>query len=175
MPLVLPREEEVENIFSRILASDSACERLYETFYNHISDDNRESDIDVHHFVEVLLNAYKNGDVSALLLELCNRSMFDLLKESYLIPKRFHGKAGENPILLTDPDGKLLDDKKDVVNKHEYKKFCEIYEHHHAAPRSKIYLADGYYTDGMNIDEKHENRKRGILVLYALPDTKKRC
>ena len=25
----------------------------------------------------------------------------------------------------------------------------------------------------MNIDEKHENRKRGILVLYALPDTKK--
>ncbi len=47
----------------------------------------------MHHFVEVLLNAYKNGDVSALLLELCNRSMFDLLKESYLIPKRFHGKA----------------------------------------------------------------------------------
>lgn len=178
MPLVLPREEEVENVFSRILASDSACERLYETFYNHISDDNRESDIDVHHFVEVLLNAYKNGDVSALLLELCNRSMFDLLKESYLIPKRFHGKAGENPILLTDPDGKLLDDKKDVVNKHEYKKFCEIYEQHHAAPRSKIYLADGYdlvryYTDGMNIEEKHENRKRGILALYALPDTKK--
>ena len=178
MPLVLPREEEVENVFSRILASDSACERLYETFYNHISDDNRESDIDVHHFVEVLLNAYKNGDVSALLLELCNRSMFDLLKESYLIPKRFHGKAGENPILLTNPDGRLLDDKKNVVNKHEYKKFCEIYEHHHAAPRSKIYLADGYdlvryYTDGMNIEEKHENRKRGILVLYALPDTKK--
>jgi len=25
--------------------------------------------------------------------------MFDLLKEAYLIPKRFHGKAGENPIL----------------------------------------------------------------------------
>lgn len=178
MSLVLPREKEVENIFSRILASDSACERLYETFYNHISDDNRESDINVHHFVEVLLNAYKNGDVSALLLELCNRSMFDLLKESYLIPKRFHGKAGENPILLTDPEGNLLEDKMDLVNKHEYKKFREVYEHHHVAPRSKIYLADGYdlvryYTDGMNIDEKHENRKRGILILYALPDTKK--
>ena len=58
------------------------------------------------------MNAYKNGDVSALLLELCHRSMFDLLKEAYLIPKRFHGKAGENPILLTDADGKLLADKR---------------------------------------------------------------
>ena len=134
MPLVLPREEEVENIFSRILASDSACERLYETFYNHISDDNRESDIDVHHFVEVLLNAYKNGDVSALLLELCNRSMFDLLKESYLIPRRFHGKAGENPILLTDPDGKLLDDKMWSIsmNTKSFVKYMSIIMRHHA-------------------------------------------
>ena len=37
--------------------------------------------------------------------------MFDLLKESYLIPKRFHGKNGENPVLLTDPDGNLLKSK----------------------------------------------------------------
>ena len=124
------------------------------------------------------MNAYKNGDVSALLLELCHRSMFDLLKEAYLIPKRFHGKAGENPILLTDADGKLLADKKNLVSKHEYKKFQEIYHAHDAAPRSKLYLADGYdlvryYTSDMNIKEKHENKERGILLLYALPDTKK--
>ena len=25
----------------------------------------------------------------------------------------------------------------------------------------------------MNIEEKHENKERGILLLYALPDTKK--
>ena len=155
MALVLPREEEVEKIFSRILSSDDCCERLLDTFYDHLDDENRYVDPDSHHFAEVLLNAYKNGDVSALLLELCHRSMFDLLKEAYLIPKRFHGKAGENPILLTDADGKLLADKKNLVSKHEYKKFQEIYHAHDAAPRSKLYLADGYdlvryYTSDMN-------------------------
>ena len=100
MSLVLPREEEVENIFSRILSSKQSCERLMETFYDHLCDDNRYMDPDPHHFAEVLLNAYKNGDVSALLLELCNRSMFDLLKESYLIPRRFHGNAGRIPFFL---------------------------------------------------------------------------
>ena len=178
MALVLPREEEVEKIFSRILSSDDCCERLLDTFYDHLDDENRYVDPDSHHFAEVLLNAYKNGDVSALLLELCHRSMFDLLKEAYLIPKRFHGKAGENPILLTDADGKLLAGKKNLVSKHEYKKFQEIYHAHDAAPRSKLYLADGYdlvryYTSDMNIKEKHENKERGILLLYALPDTKK--
>ena len=178
MSLVLPREEEVENMFSRILSSEESCERLLETFYNHLCDDNRVTDLNPQHFAEVLLTAYKNGDVSALLLEICNRSMFDLLKEAYLIPKRFHGKAGENPVLLTDADGNLLEDKKELVPKHEYKKFCEIYNAHSPAPRSKLYLADGYdlvryYTSGMNICEKQENRERGILILYALPDTKK--
>ena len=104
--------------------------------------------------------------------------MFDLLKESYLIPRRFHGKCGENPVLLTDVDGDLLEEEKAVVSKHEYKKFREIYQMHKAAPRSKLYLADGYnlvryYTSGMNICEKQENKERGILILYALPDTKK--
>ena len=178
MALVLPREEEVENMFSRILSSEESCERLMETFYDHLCDDKREMDADPQHFAEVLLNAYKNGDVSALLLELCNRSMFDLLKEAYLIPRRFHGKSGENPVLLTDAEGNLLPDKSDKVTRHEYKKFHEIYEAHHAAPRSKLYLADGYhlvryYTTGMQICEKQEDKERGILILYALPDTKK--
>ena len=46
MSLVLPREEEVEKMFSRILASRDACERLSETFYNHLCDDNRFIDSD---------------------------------------------------------------------------------------------------------------------------------
>ena len=158
MSLVLPREEEVEKMFSRILASRDACERLSETFYNHLCDDNRFIDSDPGHFAEVMLKAYENGDVSAVLLELCNRSMFDLLKEAYLIPKRFHGKTGENPVLLTDINGKVLNTKQSVV--------------------SKLYLADGYdmvryYTEHMNIEEKMEKRERGILILYAMPDTKK--
>ena len=88
------------------------------------------------------------------------------------------GKNGENPVLLTDVDGNLLNDKADLVSRHEYKKFHEIYQAHHAAPRSKLYLADAddlvrYYTSGMDICENAENRERGILILYALPDTKK--
>ena len=49
---------------------------------------------------------------------------------------------------------------------------------HPAAPRSKLYLADGYdlvryYTHDMEIAECKEKKERGILILYALPDTKK--
>lgn len=178
MPYVLPKEKETEKIFSRILSSQESCERLSEVFYSHLYDDNRYIDPDPRHLAEVLLTSYQNGDVSAVLLEVCRRSMFDLLKEAYVIPKRFHGKSGENPVLLTDEKGELLQDKIDFVSKHEYKKFCEVYHMHHAAPRSRLYLADGYdlvrsYTKHMDICEKKENRERGFLILYALPDTKK--
>ena len=178
MSLVLPREKEVEQIFSRILSSEGACQRLSETFYDHLLDDNRNVDPDPHHLAQVLLTAYQNGDVSAVLLELCNRSLFDLLKESYLIPRRFHGKAGKNPVLLTKKDGTLLEGKDQEVSRHEYKKFLEVFQSHPSVPESSLYLADGYeltrqYTEGMAIQERKEAKKRGIFVLYALPDTKK--
>lgn len=108
MSTVLPREEAVETIFSKILASPEASGRLSGVFYDHIDDDHRLTDNDRDHFLQVLFHAYQNGDISALLLELCGRSMFDLLREAYLIPKKFHGKAGENPVLLTDAAGELL-------------------------------------------------------------------
>lgn len=176
MSLVLPKEEASEEIFSRILTSREACRRLRDVFYEHLGEDELEQDQSPEHLAEVLFQAYRNGDVSAVLLELCNRSMFDLLREAYLIPKRFHGKSGENPVLLTDVDGKLLKEKKTLVSRHEFEKFKEVYETHSCAPRSKIYLADGYdlvryFTHDMEICEKKENRKRGIFVLYALPDT----
>ena len=152
MPTVLPKENEVEQFFSRIMASEGACERLSNVLYDHLSDDDMQIDPDPEHLVQVLLTAYTNGDISALLLELCGRSLFDLLREAYLIPKRFHGKAG--------------------------KKFRDVYKNHSCAPRSKLYLADGYdlmrvYTDGMNIKEKRVDKRRGVLILYALPDTVK--
>ncbi|URW85338.1 DUF4866 domain-containing protein [Blautia wexlerae] len=97
MSTVLPREEAVETIFSKILASPEASGRLSGVFYDHIDDDHRLTDNDRDHFLQVLFHAYQNGDISALLLELCGRSMFDLLREAYLIPKKFHGKAGREP------------------------------------------------------------------------------
>ena len=104
MPTVLPKENEVEQFFSRIMASEGACQRLSNVLYDHLSDDDMQTDPDPEHLVQVLLTAYTNGDISALLLELCGRSLFDLLREAYLIPKRFHGKAGKNPELLTTPE-----------------------------------------------------------------------
>ena len=170
MSTVLPREEAVETIFSKILASPEASGRLSGVFYDHIDDDHRLTDNDRDHFLQVLFHAYQNGDISALLLELCGRSMFDLLREAYLIPKKFHGKAGENPVLLTDAAGGLLPGEK--VSAREYAKFKETYEHHECAPRSALYLADGYdlvrtYTEGLNITEEKDNRKRGVLALGA--------
>ena len=178
MPTVLPKENEVEQFFSRIMASEGACERLSNVLYDHLSDDDMQTDPDPKHLVQVLLTAYTNGDISALLLELCGRSLFDLLREAYLIPKRFHGKAGKNPELLTTPEGDVIEEKKKLVTKHEFEKFRDVYKNHSCAPRSKLYLADGYdlmrvYTDGMNIKEKRVDKRRGVLILYALPDTVK--
>ena len=105
MPTVLPKENEVEQFFSRIMASEGACERLSSVLYDHLSDDDMQ----------------------------------------------------------TDPDPKHL---------------VQVYKNHSCAPRSKLYLADGYdlmrvYTDGMNIKEKRVDKRRGVLILYALPDTVK--
>lgn len=71
-----------------------------------------------------------------------------------------------------------LKEKKKLVTKHEFEKFRDVYKNHSCAPRSKLYLADEYdlmrvYTDGMNIKEKRVDKRRGVLILYALPDTVK--
>ncbi len=39
MPTVLPKENEVEQFFSRIMASEGAYERLSSVLYDHLSDD----------------------------------------------------------------------------------------------------------------------------------------
>ena len=93
-----------------------------------------------------------------------------------LIPRKFHGKAGENPVLLTNVEGKLLKDVGKMVSAHDYGKFKETFDRHECVPRSRLYLADGYdivrsYTDGLEIKEEKEECQRGILILYALPDT----
>ena len=130
MKTVLPREQAVEDIFSKILASPEASRRLREVFYQYLDDEHMLVDEDPDHFLQVLFHAYQNGDVSALLLELCGKSMFDLLREAYLIPRKFHGKAGENPVLLTNVEGKLLKDVGKMVSAHDYGKFKETFDRH---------------------------------------------
>ena len=97
MKTVLPREQAVEDIFSRILASPEASGKLWEVFYQYL-DDEHIWWMRIRTTLQVLFHAYQNGDVSALLLELCGKSMFDLLREAYRIQRKFHGKAGERPV-----------------------------------------------------------------------------
>ena len=130
MQTVLPREEEVEAIFSQILAFPDSCKKLMDVFYDAMDDNHLLESDDPKHFSKVLFYAYQNGDVTALLLKLCGKSMFDLLRDAYLIPKKFHGKAGMNPVLLTNPDGELLPAAKKIVSGKEsivnLKKFIRI-------------------------------------------------
>lgn len=99
------------------------------------------------------------------------KSTFDILREAYLVPKHFHGKSGENPVILTDVQGELLKDCKPVVSKHDYLKFKEILNNHACAPRSSLYLADGYdmhrsYKQGLEVKTIKVNRKRGRLTFH---------
>ena len=67
MSTVLPREEAVETIFSKILASPEASGRLSGVFYDHIDDDHRLTDNDRDHFLQVLFHAYLPSSVIFLL------------------------------------------------------------------------------------------------------------
>ena len=80
MQTVLPREEAVEGVISKVLESQEACDRLNEVFYEHLENYQEINDDGDRHFAEVLLQAY--GDVSALLLELCGGSKFALLRDA---------------------------------------------------------------------------------------------
>ncbi len=50
--------------------------------------------------------------LSAFMMAVCNNSVFDLLRNSFLIPIRFNDKGVENPIFLTDENGKFLDESR---------------------------------------------------------------
>ena len=90
MPTIFPREEKAEQLFEKILKNPDACERLKETFFDNLPDvDNPEADTrDVTGvtFTRALFQAYENKDLSAFLMAVCGNSMFDLLRNSFLIP-----------------------------------------------------------------------------------------
>lgn len=176
MASLFPREEHAEALFHKILQSDWAQERLYETFQLEqekasMLEENMEKV-----FPHALLQAYENRDLSALLIALCGNTMFELLRTAYLIPNRFGGKEGDNPKLLTTEDGQLLGEYRDKVSEHAMRKFTDIYREHTCVARSAMYLADGcqlkhWYGENMRMQEMLTDERRGILILYALPNT----
>lgn len=163
MTPLFPRVQEVENIFHKILASKEACARLRETFNSSLEDFQGSEELNNETFSKVVLDSYSNQDISALLLAICGKSMFDLLRDAYLIPQTFHGKAGENPVLLTSPSGDLLEGKD--VSHHTMRRFKSILSQHQPVPRSLVYLADGYdieryYKHDGSVDQRKTDAVR---------------
>ena len=182
METVFPREEKPEWLFKKIVENTSACERLEELFYEKIEEagnskaafDNREAVC----FTKALLNAYLNQDLSAFLMAVCHNSMFDLLRNAYLIPIRFDDKGKTNPIILTDDHGRL---KKGVsVPEKKYEKFYASFQKRDHIPGLTEYLAYGFMEEheynqkDMSVNAIEIHKHIGILLLYQMPEEEQR-
>ena len=126
---IFPREEKTEVLFQKILNDPWACEKLQETFCNYLfCDDEINSYLSPLEFSQALFNAYHNRDLSAFLMAICENTIFDLLRNSYLIPYRFNADGIENPVIMTDDNGLLLPKYKSKVHEKDYNHFHEIYK-----------------------------------------------
>lgn len=180
MSTIFPREEKAEQIFDEILKDPHACERLKNTFFAAIpsaeESDGTGTDIPGTVFASALFNAYENKDLSAFLMAVCNNSMFDLLRNSFLIPIRFNDKGMENPVFLTDEHGRLLNEAEKHIHEKKYKMFQRLYEQMDEIPDYHMYMADGFrekhsYNDNGNIETTRIAESAGILLLFDFPET----
>ena len=116
-------------------------------------------------------------DLSALLMCLCNNTVFDLLRNSYIIPYRFNADGHQNPIIMTDEHGNPLPEYKHISHDKNYIHFHEIYND--MPDKKDIYYAQAYryshtydsehMTPTQQVIVKHD----GILLIRELPDTVK--
>lgn len=61
-------------------------------------------------------------------MAICENTIFDLLRNSYLIPYRFNADGIENPVIMTDDNGLLLPKYKSKIHEKDYNHFHEIYK-----------------------------------------------
>ena len=171
MSTIFPREEKAEQIFDEILKNPRACERLKDTFFAAIpsaeESEGAGTDIPGTVFAAALFNAYENKDLSAFMMAVCNNSVFDLLRNSFLIPIRFNDKGVENPIFLTDENGNLLDESKNHIYEKKYKMFHKLFEEQDEIPDYRMYMADGFreshgYTQNGEIETIRNAEHTGI-------------
>ena len=87
---IFPREKRADFLFEKILNDPWACEKLQETFANYLcyNDDAYDAPLPAEEFAQALFNSYHNRDLSAFLMAICNNTLFDLLRNSFLIPYR---------------------------------------------------------------------------------------
>ena len=88
---IFPREEKSEVLFDKILNDPWAYNKLFQTFCNNLfCNDDSEAILSPLQFTEALFNCYSNKDLSAFLMAITQNTMFDLLRNSFLIPYRFN-------------------------------------------------------------------------------------
>ena len=149
-----------------------------ETFNeNLVYNDEFDVSLPAEKFAKALFNAYTNRDLSALLMCLCNNTVFDLLRNSYIIPYRFNADGHQNPIIMTDEHGNPLPEYKHISHDKNYIHFHEIYND--MPDKKDIYYAQAYryshtydsehMTPTQQVIVKHD----GILLIRELPDTVK--
>ena len=84
---IFPREERTDMLFRKILNDSWACEKLQETFCRNLfCNDEVETPLSPKEFTQALFNSYNNKDLSAFLMAICQNTLFDLLRNSFLIP-----------------------------------------------------------------------------------------
>lgn len=108
---------------------------------------------------------------------ICQNTIFDLLRNSFLFLNRFNADGKQNPIIMTDEKGLLLPEYDNPFYKKEYSTFQKIY--HDLESDRNIFLAQAYrYShdygpNHMNIEQKILEITTGILLIRELPDTVK--
>ena len=113
MATIFPREQKAKMLFEKIKENPQACERLMETFYDAlgVGDDYEGNGLSAEQFATALFRSYEEKDLTAFLMAICQNSMFDLLRNSFLAPFRFNADGQENPVFLTDEKGNFLREK----------------------------------------------------------------
>ena len=175
---IFPREEKAEVLFDKILSDKWAYNKLFQTFSDNLfCNDDSGTDLSPLQFTEALFNCYTNKDLSAFLMAISQNTLFDLLRNSFLIPYRFNADGKQNPIIMTDDNGILLPEYKNTVHEKDYQHFYNIYQNLHN--NKNIFLAKAYryshiYGDDPSIIEQQIiEENTGILLIRELPDTVK--
>ena len=119
-------------MLNRVIKLRFCSMRIFQTFCDNLfCNDDSGTDLSPLQFTEALFNCYTNKDLSAFLMAITQNTMFDLLRNSFLIPYRFNADGKQNPIIMTDDKGMLLPEFADSVHEKDYQHFYNIYQNLH--------------------------------------------
>lgn len=175
MASIFKYEEHAKDIFNKILGNPELCERFTDEFYNQLEGMNILGEITPDKFSQAVFRAYENKDLTAFLMIISGNSMFDLLRNACLIPIKYE-ENNKNPILLTNKEG-IINNNNIKINENIFEHFKKIFLSHNGINKCNVYLANGYhirhkYNENMNVEIDKYKETTGVLLVYAMPNTK---